>query len=148
MKPGSRGPAALFVTSPSNSGCSANFPFLFFLLTAVRKRLVGVGAIPAIFPLCAIGREFSTAVLAASPPAAADSAESHSFEGAPNNHRDYQIPTPNGEAAGFVRAKMDVRRLSEDQGTGNSPTVGGKADWFVFRPCPVSSSASLTRFFF
>ncbi|KAM0751178.1 phosphoglycerate mutase-like protein [Meredithblackwellia eburnea MCA 4105] len=76
----------------------------------VRKRLVGFGDIPAIFPLCATGRAFKTAVLGFGEEGGRE------FEGSPTS--------------AYGVNEMNVRRLSEDQGVGNEPRRGRGDDCY------------------
>lgn len=97
-----------------------------------------MGDIPAIFPLCAVGRQFKNAVLRYDS-VSADAGEdegvgSRSFEGAiDNDGRAFQSDL-NGSwegAAGRTLKKsfMSVRRLTEEQGQGNEAVRGTLSDW-------------------
>lgn len=110
------------------------------LATAVRKRLTGAAGIPAIFPLCAAGRQFSTAVLALAPPPCDPSTEEctpeegKAFEGQLDDQRAFQVPSDGHTAPvvgkeGVRVGRMEVRRLTEEMGEGNEAVAGGLADW-------------------
>ncbi|KAG0662718.1 hypothetical protein C6P46_003223, partial [Rhodotorula mucilaginosa] len=89
----------------------------------VRQRLVGVGEIPAVFPLCSIGRDFQTAVLSFT----SGGTTSPNLVGAPPPPT--ALPTAASTGANVERAKMDVRRLAEDVGpVGARGTLGGLSD--------------------
>lgn len=76
---------------------------------AVRKRLTSAG-FPAIFPLCALGKETSTTVLGYDQPAVAARSAS-----------------PWGEAKAVQQ--LQVRRLTEEQGDVHTPVPGKSNDW-------------------
>ncbi|KAI5480425.1 acid phosphatase [Pseudohyphozyma bogoriensis] len=120
--------------------------------------MVGFGDIPAIYPLCSIGRQFSTAVLSFTSPASPSSPPSptgsRSFEGATDDSRSFQIPSDvNGEklvssaadgSAETVVGRMEVLRLSEDQGTGNIPVRGGPSDCYWGELTDLGRQSTLT----
>lgn len=90
----------------------------------VRQRLVGVGEIPAVFPLCSIGRDFQTAVLSFT-----SGTTSPDLVGAPPPPA--ALPTAASTGANVERATMDVRRLAEDVGpVGARGTLGGLSDCY------------------
>lgn len=103
-----------------------------------------MAGIPAIFPLCAIGRQFSNAVLQydsiSTSTARAFESDARDFEGATDDGgRSFQSETDcdAGGAGAWAGAAgrrvkkglMDVRRLTEEQGDGNQAIRGGPADW-------------------
>ncbi|BGP54618.1 hypothetical protein JCM8202_004988 [Rhodotorula sphaerocarpa] len=92
----------------------------------VRQRLVGVGEIPAVFPLCSIGRDFRTSVLSftapSPPPQLADTASPPPPPSA--------LPSETSTGARVERSTMEVRRLAEDVGPGARGTVGGLSDCY------------------
>ncbi|GAA5820797.1 hypothetical protein JCM11251_003164 [Rhodosporidiobolus azoricus] len=93
----------------------------------VRQRLVGVGSIPAYFPLCSVGRDFRAAVLSFSPSSASSSTSPIPLNaGAP--------PPPAALLPGVDAAKktekteMEVRRVTDDPGDGAKGVRGGMRD--------------------
>ncbi|BGP40596.1 hypothetical protein JCM10449v2_004558, partial [Rhodotorula kratochvilovae] len=81
----------------------------------VRQRLAGVGDIPAVFPLCAVGREFRTAVL--------------SLGGAASTSPGAVVP-PHATQGAQQETAMEVRRLTEDVGDSARGYAGGLADCY------------------
>ncbi|GAA6053194.1 hypothetical protein JCM3770_000022 [Rhodotorula araucariae] len=78
----------------------------------VRQRLAGVADIPPVFALCAVGREFRTAVL---------SLGNGTFPGG---------PPPHATQGAGKETMMDVRRLTEDVGDSARGYAGGLADCY------------------
>lgn len=117
----------------------ANPGSLFMPHSAVRERMTGLAAIPSTFRLCSVGRQFHTAVLTALAPALAPlEGEDHSVEGGAvgaMGAREFVNPSSDRKdvesdtGAGLVKGRMEVRRLSESQGSLNSPVLGGLSDW-------------------
>lgn len=104
-----------------------------FLHLAVRRRLVGVAGIPPVFPLCAVGREFAQAVLKFPTPPT-ERSNGIAFEGEVVGGEESLQKVMGGSVLGAgegepVRGRLEVRRLTQEQGGGNVPISGGLADW-------------------
>lgn len=96
---------------------------------------------PPIYPLCATGRQFSTAVLSLAPAPYCDPSaeectpeEGKAFEGQLVEQRAFQEPfvghmAPVEGKEGVRVGRMEVRRLTEEMGEGNEAVAGGMADW-------------------
>lgn len=129
--------AARFDGGPHS--CRPHDPMLTRLRhAAVRQRLVGVGEIPAMFPLCSIGRDFRTSVLSFA-------SGSPSTDGTPPPPPPASLPTL-ATAGGQVEAStMEVRRLAEDVDSSARGTVGGMSDWCATGRSFVDRLDRLTR---
>lgn len=97
-----------------------------------------MGDIPAVFPLCAIGRQFKNAVLQYDAGAYddIDAGTSRSFEGATDDDgRSFQSQMDGGSWQGVAgrnvkKGLISVRRLTEEQGDGNEAVRGTLSDCY------------------
>ncbi|KAK4700058.1 acid phosphatase, partial [Phenoliferia sp. Uapishka_3] len=147
---GVRMPTSRRAINPHQSHFSALHPKLISEKAPVRKRLAGFGDIPPIFALCATGRQFSTAVRAFAT-AESDDLEGRTFEGSSNddtNAFQFEGREPNRfkpkGGKDVVKGRMEVRRLSEDQGEGNTAIAGGSADCYWGELTDLGRQSTLT----
>lgn len=119
-----------------------------FPLLAVRQRMVGLGEIPAVFELCSVGRQFSTAVLSLAPQTPSQplstSSTLHSSPAPTNPFLSSSRHTttlgsppsscPQGAPVDPTPRQMSVTRFTEDIPTSASssskPTKGGLRDCY------------------
>ncbi|SGZ30415.1 BQ5605_C048g12354 [Microbotryum silenes-dioicae] len=103
----------------------------------VRQRLTGFGDIPAIFPLCAIGRSFSTAVLSltTSDPTASSATSELNTGSNPTSslhsgtHPD-SLPWKSHTGQVLSKRLLGIRRHAEEMGPRNLANGGTPADCY------------------
>ncbi|SCV72301.1 BQ2448_4995 [Microbotryum intermedium] len=108
----------------------------------VRQRLTGFGDIPAIFPLCAIGRSFSTAVLSltsgptstATPKPTATTTTSNGSSSdattAPRGTHPDSVPCKSHTGQLLSKRLLGIRRHTEEMGSQNTAKRGSLADCY------------------